>query len=106
MQSHRIIYILIQIFVLTKSTEFDSGNDSYILFLERNLTLKLKIATRLRHNLGKILYELPVSLKTKLCHYHYAHSVSSRDLINITSNILIIFIAIFYGLNLNELIDI
>ncbi|EZA54023.1 hypothetical protein X777_05872 [Ooceraea biroi] len=48
---------------------FDNNGSEYFSSLERNLILKLKTATRLKHNLGKILYELPIE------NYELHHSV-------------------------------
>ncbi|XP_012542532.1 uncharacterized protein LOC105840201 [Monomorium pharaonis] len=46
-------------FLLAKSYKLDDAN-RYSSSLERKLTLKLKTATRLKHNLGKVLHELPI----------------------------------------------
>ncbi|XP_011692916.1 PREDICTED: uncharacterized protein LOC105452991 [Wasmannia auropunctata] len=53
-------------FLLAKSFD-DAGR--YSSFLERKLTLKLKTAARLKHNLGKVLHELPIQS------YEMHHSV-------------------------------
>ncbi|XP_029666345.1 uncharacterized protein LOC115237445 [Formica exsecta] len=53
--------ILIHIFgfLLAKSSRSFDDAVEYSSFLDRKLTLKLKTATRLKHNLGKVLHELP-----------------------------------------------
>ncbi|KAL6428269.1 hypothetical protein ACFW04_008526 [Cataglyphis niger] len=53
--------ILIHIFgfFLAKSSNSFDNAAGYSSFLDRKLTLKLKTATRLKHNLGKVLHELP-----------------------------------------------
>lgn len=48
-------------FLLAKSSGSFDDAERYSSSLERKLTLKLKTAARLRHNLGKVLHELPVS---------------------------------------------
>lgn len=71
-------------FLLVKSSRsFDDAGRH----LERKLTLKLKTAARLRHNLGKVLHELPVSFvfrkikrkKLSLCEKHKKTSLYFRD---------------------------
>ncbi|KYM93793.1 hypothetical protein ALC62_15637 [Cyphomyrmex costatus] len=56
-------------FLLVKSSKSFDDAGKYSSFLERKLTLKLKTATRLKHNVGKILYELPLQS------YEMHHSV-------------------------------
>ncbi|KYN22894.1 PREDICTED: uncharacterized protein LOC108758902 [Trachymyrmex cornetzi] len=56
-------------FFLAKSSKSFDHVGKYSSFLERKLTLKLKTATRLKHNVGKILYELPIQS------YEMYHSV-------------------------------
>ncbi|XP_029163177.1 uncharacterized protein LOC114934650 [Nylanderia fulva] len=66
--------ILIHIFgfLLAKSPKFDDAV-GYSSSLDRKLTLKLKTATRLKHNLGKVLHELPIQT------YELYHSVKTVE---------------------------
>ncbi|KYN39368.1 hypothetical protein ALC56_06294 [Trachymyrmex septentrionalis] len=66
---HYSILIYLFGFLLAKSSKLFDDTGKYSSLLERKLTLKLKTATRLKHNVGKILYELPIQS------YEMYHSV-------------------------------
>ncbi|XP_072744691.1 uncharacterized protein [Anoplolepis gracilipes] len=66
--------ILIHIFgFFVKSSELLDDAVGYSSFLDRKLTLKLKTATQLKHNLGKVLHELPKQS------YELFHSVKTIE---------------------------
>jgi len=55
-----LIYLFGFLLAKFSSKTFDDA-ERHPSSVERKLTLKLKTATRLKHNLGKVLHELPVS---------------------------------------------
>ncbi|XP_011256611.2 uncharacterized protein LOC105251462 [Camponotus floridanus] len=70
---HCSILIYIFGFLLVKSSRSFDDAVGYSSSLDRKLTLKLKTATRLKHNLGKILHELPRQ------NYELYHSVKTIE---------------------------
>ncbi|XP_011630884.1 uncharacterized protein LOC105422977 [Pogonomyrmex barbatus] len=64
-----VILIHVFGFLLARSSKSLDDDGRYLSSLERKLMLKLKTATRLKHNLGKILHELPIQ------NYEMYHSV-------------------------------
>ncbi|XP_032690079.1 uncharacterized protein LOC116853232 [Odontomachus brunneus] len=73
MQFRNRILTYILGFVLVTITDSYDNAIGYHSLLERKLTLKLKIAERLKHNFGKILHELPI------LNYEFYYSIKTIE---------------------------